>query len=101
MACHLLKSVHTWNDLGYGEFDLQYFRDREKREVDFVLTDRRRPIALIECKLSDEALSSALNRLGELLGTVPRIQLLRRPGVDRAGGLTRVVSAEPFLAALC
>jgi len=101
VASHLLKSVHIWNDLGYGDFDLLYFRDREKREVDFVITDRRKPIALIEAKLSDEALSPSLAKLGELLEQVPCIQVLRKAGVDRVQGLTRIVSVERFLAGLC
>jgi hypothetical protein len=101
VASHLLKSVQLWSDLGYGDYDLAYHRDREKREVDFVVLDRRRPIALIECKLTDEAPSPSLLRLGEILGPVPRIQLLRRPGIDRVKGNLRVVSAGTFLPGLC
>jgi predicted AAA+ superfamily ATPase len=101
VASHLLKSVHLWSDLGYGQFDLLYFRDREKREVDFVVTERRRPVALIECKLSDESPSPSLLYLGELLGSVPRIQVIRKPGVDRVKGALRIVSAAAFLPGLC
>ena len=36
VACHLLKAVEGWTDLGLGEFELGYLRDKEKREVDFV-----------------------------------------------------------------
>ena len=32
---------------------LHYYRDRDGREVDFVVTDRREPRLLVECKLSD------------------------------------------------
>jgi len=39
VAVHLRKLVDAWNDWGYGEFDLHYVRDREKREVDFLLTE--------------------------------------------------------------
>ena len=35
VACHLLKAVEGWNDVGLGRFDLGYLRDKEKREVDF------------------------------------------------------------------
>jgi predicted AAA+ superfamily ATPase len=101
VASHLLKSVHAWNDAGLGEFDLCYFRDREKREVDFVVTNRRKPVALIECKLSDEQLSPSLVHLGEKIGGVPMIQLVRKPGVDKGRGLTRIMSADAFLARLC
>jgi len=101
VASHLLKAVHAWTDLGYGDFDLFYARDREKREVDFVVTQRRKPVALIECKLGDEELSPSLVRLGEMLPNAARIQVVRKPGVDRHHGKTRVVSAGVFLAGLC
>lgn len=32
VACHLLKAVEGWADLGFGEFDLFYIRDKKKRE---------------------------------------------------------------------
>ncbi|HEY3235651.1 MAG TPA: AAA family ATPase [Polyangiaceae bacterium] len=101
VACHLLKSVHIWSDLGLGEFGLWYWRDREKREVDFVITERRRPVALIESKLSGEALSPSLLYLGQQLGGIPQVQLVRKDGVDRARKSTRIVSADRFLTALC
>jgi uncharacterized protein len=93
VASHLLKAVHCWSDLGYGEFELWYLRDKEKREVDFLLTESRRPVVLIECKLSDGQPSPALHHFSEQLGNVPRVQLVRAPGVDRKVRGTRTVSA--------
>lgn len=100
VACHLLKAVHAWTDLGYGDFELSYWRDKEKREVDFVITESRRPIVLIECRRSGETPSPHLLYLGEKLGPTPQIQLLDQPGVDYAKGNIRVVSAETYLARL-
>jgi predicted AAA+ superfamily ATPase len=100
VAGHLLKAVHAWTDLGLGEYELHYLRDREKREVDFVITERQRPVVLLECKLSDERPSAALMQYREVLGNLPAVQLVRTPGVDRAARGVRVVSAARFLAAL-
>ncbi len=100
VASHLLKSIHAWNDIGYGEFDLKYLRDKQKNEVDFVVTERNKPIVLVECKLADEAPSPSLLKLGAQLGNVPQVQLVRTAGVDRTKAGTRVVSAERFLAGL-
>jgi hypothetical protein len=102
VAGHLLKSVHYWNDLGLGDFDLHYVRDKEKREVDFLVTERRRPLALIECKLRDTTPSEALFRVQAALGGIPALQLVRTPRVDRSvpGARVRVVSAATYLAAL-
>ena len=60
VACHLLKAVECWTDLGFGDFDLLYLRDRNKREVDFVVTRDKKPWFLVEVKKSDERLSKSL-----------------------------------------
>lgn len=96
-ASHLLKAVHLWTDLGYGEFDLFYWRDREKREVDFVITRDRNPVALVECKGADSTLAESLSRLGKQLHPIPMIQLVETPGINFERGLSRVVSAQDYL----
>jgi hypothetical protein len=60
VACHLLKAVETWTDLGFGSFELRYLRDKQKREVDFLVVRDRKPWFLVEVKLSETALSPSL-----------------------------------------
>ena len=61
IASHLLKSVQWWTDSGLGEFDLCYVRDKQQREVDFLIAKDGEPYMLVECKTTmDEPLSSAL-----------------------------------------
>ena len=60
IACHLLKAVEGWNDLGLGAFKLGYLRDKHKREVDFVVVRDDKPWFLVEAKHDDAALSPAL-----------------------------------------
>lgn len=60
VACHLLKAVEGWTDLGLGRFELRYLRDKLKREVDFLVVRDRKPWFLVEVKTSDTALSDAL-----------------------------------------
>lgn len=52
VASHLLKAVHFWTDAGLGDFSLHFVRDKEKREVDFLVVRDRRPWLLVEAKLS-------------------------------------------------
>jgi predicted AAA+ superfamily ATPase len=59
-ASHLLKAVEGWTDLGLGEFELRYVRDKQKREVDFLVVRDGEPWFLAEVKHSDEELSPAL-----------------------------------------
>jgi len=60
VACHLLKAVDGWNDMGLGTFELGYLRDKEKREVDFIVAREGRPWFLVEVKQHDESISPAL-----------------------------------------
>lgn len=60
VACHLLKAVEGWTDLGLGHFELRYLRDKLKREVDFVVVRDRKPWFLVEVKNSHARLSEAL-----------------------------------------
>lgn len=50
VASHLLKSVHWWTDNGLGEYGLYFLRDKEKREVDFLVTRNQEPWFMVEVK---------------------------------------------------
>ena len=60
VACHLLKAVEGWTDMGLGKFDLGYLRDKEKREVDFLVARDGKPWFLVEVKQTDEKISESL-----------------------------------------
>ncbi len=60
IACHLLKAVEGWTDMGLGEFELRHLRDKLKREVDFLVVRDKKPWFLIEVKAADTGLSPAL-----------------------------------------
>jgi uncharacterized protein len=60
VACHLLKAVEGWSDLGFGSYELRYLRDKLKREVDFLVVRDRKPWFLVEVKTSDTHLSKEL-----------------------------------------
>jgi len=52
IATHLLKSIDLWNDLGIGKYGLYYLRNKDKREVDFLVAKNGKPWILIEVKNS-------------------------------------------------
>jgi predicted AAA+ superfamily ATPase len=60
VACHLLKAVEGWSDVGLGRFELRYLRDKLKREVDFLIVRDRKPWVLVEVKTRDTALPDSL-----------------------------------------
>lgn len=65
VACHLLKWVHFIEDTEGRDLELRYFRDVDGREVDFVVTEQRKPILLVECKWSDAEVDRGLRYLRE------------------------------------
>jgi uncharacterized protein len=60
VACHLLKKLHFLEDAFGHTYELSYIRDKEKREVDFVVVKDGHVEELIEVKVSDEKVSRSL-----------------------------------------
>jgi predicted AAA+ superfamily ATPase len=105
VACHLLKAVEGWQDLGLGDFHLAYIRDKEKREVDFLVVRDRTPWILVEAKRSEAALSPALSYFQEKVGAPYAFQVVvDAPYVDadcfEHKGRPFVVPAQTFLSQL-
>lgn len=55
VACHLLKAVNWWQDLGFGEYGLYFLRTKDKREVDFLVTRNGKSWFLVEVKSSKKS----------------------------------------------
>ena len=104
VACHLLKAVEGWTDLGFGDFELRYLRDKSKREVDFLVVRDRRPWFLVEVKLSDTGLSPALRHFQVQTGAAHAFQAVTSLPYEPADCFTAkqpvVVPARTFLAQL-
>ena len=101
VACHLLKWIHWRQDAFGDEFALHYYRDRDGREVDFVVTDRREPCLLVECKLSDGDPTRGLKYLNRKFPGAEAWQVSAegRKHYRTADGI-RVAPAERFLPTL-
>jgi uncharacterized protein len=50
IASHLLKAVQFWTDFGLGSYELYYLRDKDQREVDFLVVKDEKPWFLVEVK---------------------------------------------------
>ena len=100
VAGHLLKWCHFTQDWGLPPLELHYLRDREKREVDFVLTLNRKPWALIEVKISERSPAPAMRYFADRLKAPHKIQVVLdcdRPGMS---GDVHVIDAANFLNSL-
>lgn len=101
VACHLLKWVFFMQDTQARDIELRYFRDVDRREVDFVVTEDGSPTLLVECKQSEKSVSRALRYLKIRFPEAAAVQVYRGEGhdrIDRDG--IRICPAYRFLAEL-
>ncbi len=76
VASHLLKAVHFWNDAGFGQFGLYFLRDKNKREVDFLIVKDNIPWILVEVKsANNKSISPSLHYFSNLLNVEHSFQL--------------------------
>ncbi len=100
-ACHLLKAVEGWSDLGLGVFELRYIRDTSKREVDFVVLRDGSPWMLVEAKHGEPGLSPHLAYFQKQTGAPHAFQISMNAAYVNADCFSRhdpvVVPARTFL----
>jgi uncharacterized protein len=100
-ALHLKKACDFWTDTAVGEYELHYLRNRDGKEVDFLVTEDDIPWLMVECKTGDIEPSQQLQYFSSLLKPKFTVQLVSKRGYDRVypgyGGL-RVMDYESFFA---
>ncbi len=57
VASHLLKFCHFVEDSEGEEMHLQFIRDAQKREINFVVVKNKKPLFAVECKTGESTLS--------------------------------------------
>ena len=105
VASALLKAAHFWTDHGLGDYGLHFIRDKQKREVDFLVTRDNKPWFLVEVKSSGKAgLSKNLRYFQDMTGAAHAFQVaFDIPAVKRdcfSTGKPVIVPARTFLAQL-
>lgn len=103
-ACHLLKAVETWTDLGLGSFELRYIRDRNKREVDFLVTHDMNPWFLVEVKYKSEKIADNLQYFQTATNAPHAFQVVFEKDFVNADSFKRntptIIPAKTFLSQL-
>ncbi len=77
VAGHLAKACAYWTDTGEGLFELAFLRDKEKREVDFLVVRDRKPWCAVEAKWSDTTPTKAFSAFRKHLGNIPWLQVVK------------------------
>ncbi len=57
IACQLLKFCHYKEDFEGSRMELRFIRDTDKREVDFVVLEDKKPLFAVECKTQERGFS--------------------------------------------
>ena len=100
VASTLLKSCNFWSDIGMGTYQLCFLRDKEKLEVDFLITKKQKPCLSIEAKLSSEDLNTNFIPFCKKLGLKHHIQMIHSPGIwqlKKVGDIEVVIASAELI----
>jgi predicted AAA+ superfamily ATPase len=61
VASHLLKFCNLWEDTKGEDMDLQFLRNAQGKEIDFVVLKNQKPWFAVECKTDDRNLSKQIS----------------------------------------
>lgn len=98
MAVQLKTWCDMMNDGGWGNLELHYLRTKMKKEVDFLIADKGKPLFMVEAKVDgNSAVASSLNHFSTFIGPIPCFCVVFLPGLFRKlGQNTWLVSANRF-----
>lgn len=100
VASHLLKYSHFLYDYEGYKTELFYFRDTEKREVDFLMTLDGKPWFSVEVKMNKIDLPKNQLYFMKKSNTPYNYCVVYKDNVDYTKGGIRVISANRFLMSL-
>ncbi len=81
VASQLLKYCHFVENTEGHPMELRYIRDTDKREIDFVVIKKGKPLFAVECHLRDTPVSASLPYFAERL-QIPQFYLVHRGTKD-------------------
>jgi predicted AAA+ superfamily ATPase len=99
-ASHLLKYVHYLYDSQGYKAELNFLRDIEQRETDFLVSINKKPLFAVEVKLNDEKISKDLLYFRDRLKIPFVYQVIKEKNIDFMQAGARVISADKFLSGL-
>ncbi len=77
-ACALRKELHFREDVRGEEWQLFYLRNKDRKEVDFLITKESKPKCLIEVKTTQDNLSDSLKFFAPKFKTAQKIQIVHQ-----------------------
>ena len=77
-ACSLLKEIHFREDVKGEEWKLCYLRNKDKKEVDFLLLKDNKPTCMIEVKSTYSHVSKNLAFFSNQFPSIQKVQLVHQ-----------------------
>ena len=77
VASHLYKRIQFLEDLYGDKYELNYLRDKNGHEIDFVILKNNKPVCLIEAKLNDLTRSKSFYFYKERLKIKHCVQIIK------------------------
>ena len=100
IASHLLKFVQYINEYEGYKLKLNYLRNVDKKEVDFLVSTNKKAWFSVEVKLNDTRPSPNLFYFRERLKIPYNFQVVMKEDVDFTKDDIRIISASKFLSGL-
>ncbi|HNV47036.1 MAG TPA: ATP-binding protein [Spirochaetota bacterium] len=97
IASHLMKEAHYLEDVQGRRVSLHTLKDKEKREVDFLVAENGRPIELVEAKLGRDSFSAPLMYYARRFPGIAATQVVKDLPESRSRDGVRMVGARDFL----
>ena len=97
VACALIRELHFIEDTTGSRVGLHFLRDKEKREVDFLVVIDGRPVMMIEVKEGDDSFSAALFRFHGYLKSAFPMQIVYNLKHRKSNGPAKMVPVVDFL----
>ncbi len=100
IASHLLKFVQYLREYEGYKTNLNYLRNVDKREVDFIVSSDGKPWFAVEVKMNDTQPSPNIYYFKERLNIPYLFQVVMKKDIDFIKDGIRIISADKFLTAL-
>lgn len=97
VACSILKELHFGEDTRGEKNHLYYIRDKQKREVDFLVMRDKKIESLVEVKLSDDSFAKSLLHFTNEIGVNKAYQVVLNLKNKKSTGVARMISGKDFL----
>ena len=76
IACALLKEIHFRIDVFGKDYQLFYLRNKDKKEVDFLIVSDRSPVCMLEVKTAQDTVAEGLRIFLKYFKKIKAIQLV-------------------------